>query len=173
MNHPIPAHFVSPGHVILPPQATILQAVATWGIVATCYHPRTKQGGMAHFLYPKRRPDRPSNALFAAPALATLIRHFSANWGKDQLEIHLIGAACYEGASHHLRLASGDLIKASQEIMKLLQVRHYDTDFAGRRARRILFNSATGELIVAKVDKVRREDWMYSLNGPILRNRSK
>lgn len=128
---------------------------------------------MAHFLYPKRRPDKPSSALFAAPALATLIRHFSGQFGKDQLEIHLIGAACYEGASHHLRLATGDLSKASQEIMQLLQIRHFDTDLGGRRARRVIFNSATGELIVAKVDKVRREDWMYSLHGPILRNRSK
>lgn len=168
---PISAKFVSPGHVLLPSQPTVLQSVVTWGAIATCFHPRSGLGGMAHFLYPKRRPDKPSNALFAAPALVSLIRHFTSQFGKDQLEIHLIGGACYEGASNNLRHASAEVVQAAHEIFKLLQVRHFEEDIGGRRARRVIFNTHTGELITAKVDKVRREDWMYSINGPIIRNR--
>jgi chemotaxis protein CheD len=161
--------FVGPGQLIVPHGDTPVSSVVTWGILVTCFHEKSGEGALAHFLYPRRHSNGPSSALFAAPAIVTLIRHFTSRYSKDSLDIHVLGGAYYDGASNELRHVAEENIHVAKEILEILKIKRYCIDVGGKRARRVLFQPTTGELLVAKVEQARREDWMYNKNGPILR----
>jgi chemotaxis protein CheD len=163
------AQYIGPGHVEVPIHAQTLMTVVTWGACLTVYHQRIKLGGMACFIYPRRSRSTDRSPLFAAPAMVSLVRHFLSQFGKEGLEITLIGGACYEGSSKHLKDLAQNNIETAREILKTLGIKHWDEDIGGKRARRVLFQTGTGELLVARVDQVRKEDWMFHRNGPVQR----
>jgi chemotaxis protein CheD len=168
---PSTSRYIGPGFVEAPMEPQLLMSVVTWGVCLTVYFPRLKQGGMACFLYPKRSHPHERSPLFAAPAVVSLVRHFQAIAGREHMEITLIGGAAYEGCSKHLRDIAQMNLENTREILRHLGVKNWDEDVGGRRARRVLFHTGTGELVVARVDQVRKEDWMFQRGGPVQRRR--
>jgi chemotaxis protein CheD len=154
-------NYINAGSVFVPGRASAIRTVVTFGVVVTVFHAKKRKGGLAHFIFPKRSTQGDSNALYCAPALVTLIKSFKDLGPVSELEVHLIGGAHYRGAQNVIRKCASENIEVAKEVLALLGVRHYEQDLGGKRARRMMFNTFTGELAVARVDQVRREDWAF------------
>jgi chemotaxis protein CheD len=125
---------------------------------------------MAHFLYPRRRAGE-STPLFAAPALVPLLRHFTNrdNYTRGDLEVHLFGGAFPEGAGDDYRKTCRQNIEVADELLTKEGVELTGRDCGGWRGRKIIFDTCTGELILAKVGTVRQVDWIMTGLAPVER----
>lgn len=153
--------YITAGSVFVPGRSSAIRTVVTYGVAVTVFHSKKRKGGVAHFIFPKRGTQGDSNALYCAPALVTLIKSFKELGPVSELEVHLVGGAHYRGAQNAIRRCANENIEVAKEILSLLGIKNYEQDLGGKRARRMMFNSFTGELVVARVDNVRREDWAF------------
>jgi chemotaxis protein CheD len=162
--------FLKPGTVLVPQSSSMIQTVVTYGVAISFYDKVKKVGGMAHYLYPIREKDKPSTALYAAPAISVLLSaFFTENVRPEDLEIHIYGGANPDGASIGYINHTRENLKVAREILFAKNILLFEESIGGSRGRKIMFNSETGEVVVAKVDGIRSVDWMIHPDGPIER----
>lgn len=150
---------LDPGYVCLPALPTRLCVVVASGVAVTMYDRTRRFGGMGHYSHPKRIGEE-STSIFAAPALVEMVNLFtSAGSSVDDLETFVYGgsdnpdAPGFDPGRGFLNLRFG------YEILEKLGVRVSGSDIGGRFARKLVFCTATGESVVAKVTAVRSDDW--------------
>jgi chemotaxis protein CheD len=151
--------FIQQGYVSVVPEPCSLVSVVATGIIVTAYCPDRGLGGLCNFSHPRRIGGQ-STAVFAAPSIYTLVTLFREHGIKPhQLEAQIFGGA--ENPSHQRhrdRLATDNCLVA-QELLEKFGIPIVSKEVGGKRARKIIFHSGTGETIIAKVSKVRDEDW--------------
>lgn len=147
------------GAITVPEKASWVATVAASGIVVTMYDNVRKVGGITHYTHPIRQKGL-SNPRFAAPAIVGLVQKLEARGCKKaSLEVHFYGAADNYIAPRYTANISQKNIEIGEEVLQKLNMKLNCKDIGGNRARKIMFNSLTGETVVAKVNKVRSEDW--------------
>jgi chemotaxis protein CheD len=114
---------------------------------------------MGHYIRPVRE-DGFSTAMFAAPAIVTLAEMmFAGGSAASDLEAHLYGGANNsEAARFEPELAERN-VWSGEEILAKLGIAIASRDVGGKRGRKVIFHSVTGETVVARVDRVRASDW--------------
>lgn len=151
--------FVQPGYVLVPAREMQLATVVTSGIAVTLFDETKKSGGLGHYIRPLREAGL-STAMFAAPAIVSLLEMLlSRGAQKELLEAHLYGGATNPGSSRYEKGLAEKNVEIGIEVLTRLKVRLASQDTGGQRARKLIFNSGTGEFVVARVDNVREADW--------------
>lgn len=151
--------YMDAGAITIPEKPTWIATVAASGIVVTVYDSIRKLGGVTHYTHPIRQKGL-SSPRFAAPAIVGLVRKLEAKGcKKESMEVHFYGAADNNIAPRYKSGFSQKNVEVGEEVLKKLNMSINCRDIGGRRARKIMFNSTTGETVVAKVNKVRSEDW--------------
>ncbi|MFZ5570557.1 MAG: chemotaxis protein CheD [Thermodesulfobacteriota bacterium] len=157
-------HFVKPGYVYVPAEPTQLRSVAASGIVVTMYDRRRNLGGMGHYIRPVRERGL-STAVFAAPALAALTSMFLETGSEiPDLETHFYGGAVNRQAAGYAPGVSEENVRVGLEILAKMNIGITSRDVGGERARKIVFHTGTGEIMLAKVEAVRASDWYPALD---------
>lgn len=157
-------NFVAPGHVFLPSSPTKLWAVIGEGVVVTIFDVKKKKGGMTHYSRPYREQGKPGTAMYAAPALITLVNMFTQLGSrKEHLEAQIFGGAYNPRHPDHASRIHEENIKVGGEILKKLKVAVTAKDVGGVRGRRLVLNTATGETASLKINKIRNNDWYIGL----------
>ena len=158
-------YFISPGFICVPKEPTLLKAVVASGIVVTVYDHRLKIGGMCYYTHSRRKSSH-SSARFAAPSILSLIKIFEDYGCKnDDLEFSLYGGAINKNATDYIDGLSEDNVIVGKEILEKKGANLLVADCGGRMARKVIFNSHNGELMVARVHSVRDNDWYPSLTS--------
>lgn len=152
-------YFLEPGYVCVPREPMHLAAVVASGIVVTVYDRRMRRGGMGIYTHPRRCAEQ-STAVFAAPSITSLVMLFvDSGSSKSDLEAHLCGGAVNSSSPFFVRGQSEANVQVGEEILLKLGVDVAGRDVGGRMPRKVVFHSATGEIVIAKVHGVRRTDW--------------
>ncbi len=152
-------YMVQPGFVCLPAQPTRLGIVVGSGVALTIYDARRRRGGAGHYLRPTREAGR-STPVYAAPAVVALVNLFLETGSRPpELEAFLYGGASNPDAPGYDPRQSRRNVELGRELLAKLRVPLAGEDVGGRRGRKIVFNTATGESVVAKVAKLRSSDW--------------
>lgn len=152
-------HFIKPGYVYMPAEQTQLRTVVASGIGVTLFDRGRKIGGMGHYIRPYREKGI-STAVFAAPALTALARMFmDTGSARSNLEAHFYGGAVNPQAAGYRPGVSEENIRIGIEILNKLGISIVGQDVGGERARKIVFHTGTGEIMLAKVEAVRASDW--------------
>ena len=160
-THPpvLPQVLIPPGFVCVPREGARLMAVIAAGVALTVYDRFRRMGGMGHYLHPRRRRGQ-SSALYAAPAIVTLIEAFLSTGSRPgDLETAIYGGAENPGAPGYEPGRGRANVAAACEVMRKLGISPGSMDTAGRRARKIIFHTATGESWIARVSRSRAGDW--------------
>ena len=157
--------YVQPGVLCLPAKPTRLCTVVASGVAVTIFDREKRFGGMGHYSHPLR-VNGESTPRFAAPALVGLVGMFTAAGSSLQdLETFIYGG------SENPDIPGFDMnrgtynLRSGLEILEKLGVRVSGSDVGGRFARKLVFYSATGESMVAKVTAIRSEDWYPDPQG--------
>ncbi|SKA89784.1 chemotaxis protein CheD [Paucidesulfovibrio gracilis DSM 16080] len=148
------------GYVCVPAEPSRLCAVVGAGAVVTIWDRRRAVGGMTHYARPFRDPGGPSTAIFAAPAIVTLVRMLlKGGSNAPDLEAHLFGGADNPEAPGYASGMAEDNVRVGLEILEKLHVTRVQRDTGGQRGRKVVFHTATGEVMLAKVERIRGTDW--------------
>ncbi len=161
--------FVKPGFGLVPHVGDRLWSVVGSSVVVTL-HDRTRTlGGMSHYFRPFRLEGRPATSIYAAPALAWLIRQFlQMGSRREDLEAQIFGGAENRLAAEYEPGLGAENVRAGREILEQQRIEIGTMDVGGSRGRKIIFNCRTGESVVARVDKIRVSDWYPRLGRPSL-----
>ncbi len=154
---------VFPGYVCVPQKATFLKAVVASGIVITLYDTVSHIGGMCYYTHAIRENNN-SSPRFAAPAILSVLQLMEKGGATRQnIECYIYGGAVNEEALRFSAGASEANVRVGKEILTKAGITSYISNTGGGLGRKIIFNSGTGEAIVATVNSVRKSDWYPSL----------
>ncbi|MEF2144741.1 MAG: chemotaxis protein CheD [Desulfovibrionaceae bacterium] len=115
---------------------------------------------MANYARPYREKGVPSTAKYAAPAIVTLVRMLLESGSVvADLETHLIGGGSNPEAEGYQEGLGDQNVKVGLELLDKLNLSSVDMDVGGNWGRKVVFHSATGELVLARVERIRSSDW--------------
>ncbi|MBD3166809.1 hypothetical protein GF324_09435 [bacterium] len=153
-------YFLKPGFIFFAAEPTMILSVLGSSVAITLYDPVRRIGGMNHYIYPRLEEQARATALYAQPATLQLLRMFRRTGSPLQhLQAHLMGGAYKPGAAAEIRKLGEQNVDIARDMLKRYQIPILGTDTGGPWGRKIVFNSATGEVVIAKVHKIRESDW--------------
>ncbi len=149
-------YFLNPGYIFVSQEPHLIHTVLG-SCVAVClwdsYH---NFGGMSHYIYSKALgTDR--NVKFGEVAIPYLIKLMLGFGAKEsQIKAHIAGGGEHPDFKSMIGAENADLAD------KLLADHHIEVlsrDVKGQYGRKVVFNSGTGEILIYKINKIRKDDW--------------
>ncbi len=155
-------YFLKPGFIYFAMRPTLIYTVVGSGVAILLHDKRRQLGGMNHFVHPMLESGEKATALYARPATLQLVKMFRSK-GSDaaKLEAHLYGGGYPDWSDSKLKGIGEKNLDQAKELMDRMKIPVVGTDTGGTWGRKIVFNSASGEVVVAKVNKIRNADWFY------------
>ncbi|MCG8551218.1 MAG: chemotaxis protein CheD [Desulfobacterales bacterium] len=151
-------YFLKPGYIIVPDQPTIISTVLGSSVAVSLYDKRRKKGGMNHFLYPFVEIPQKATAQYGNVAIPTLIKMMGvAGVPVSDLEAQVFGGA-FDHTSCEKNIGKENLVAATQQLARH-RIKVVSRDIGGELGRKIVFNTHTCEILVLRVDRLRRSDW--------------
>lgn len=125
--------------------------------VAVClWETHRKFGGMNHYIFSNVIGKDPvvKYGEVAIPYLIKLMLGFGAK--KSQMKAHVIG-----GAEHpEFRSPVGaENVELAEKLLAEYGIEVVSRDTYGQFGRKVIFNSGTGEVLIHKLNAIRKDDW--------------
>lgn len=152
---------VEPGFVYATKEKTFFFATIGSGIVITLYDRVKKIGGICYFVYPLRKNKKDSNPMFACPALVGLLNMFiEFECDFRNVEACIIGGAENKMHPYYKPQLAAKNIKVAKELLDIKNIHIDVVDVGGtNRGRKMIFNSYTGEILIARLNNIKKETW--------------
>ena len=127
--------------------------------VAVClWDQKRKVGGMNHFQFPSTAEQKEATAIFGNVATFALIRMMIKEGSKvKHLEAQIFGGANDPRLS--LKNVGHENVRTARKILAQARIRIVSEDIGGEKGRKIVFNTATNEVAILRVEKLRKGDW--------------
>jgi len=149
--------FLQPGFIVVPNEPTVLISAVGSGIAITIYDLEKKYGGMAYFV---RASGLKPSPFFAKPAIVGILNIFLKRGSNiKNLEAHFYGGASNSNINTFNKNVARENIDIVKKLLTDNDISITGVDIGGKLGRKIAFNSSTGEVIVAKIKKIRESDW--------------
>lgn len=159
-NTEIAEYFLKPGYIYFTSEPTVISSVLGSCVAITIYDRSNCVGGMNHFAFSNLEDGASPNALYAKPATFHLIRLFSrAGSDISTLEAQIFGGGMPEDYDSSAPDIGGDNLKAAMGMLDFFGIKLVGSDIGGHYGRKVVFNSSTGEVFIAKVNRIRQSDW--------------
>ena len=154
--------FLQPGTIIVPSKPTKIFSVVGSGVIVAIWEKRLKRGGLCHFTKPIREDKSIVSYKFALPSILGVISHLEKSGGKViHMEASVFGGSEKFGAKNYKPLLGKKNVDTAIEILNRKNIEIVTNDTGSNRGRKVMFNSETGESIVAKVNSLREDDWYF------------
>lgn len=151
-------YFLRPGFIYLPDRPTTISTVLGSSVAVSLYDRSLKTGGMNHFLFPYINGREKTTAFYGNVAVLTLIRMMAGNGSKiPNLEAQVFGGAFNAEVSK--RDIGRDNLRAARHMLSRQKIKIISEDVGGELGRKIVFNTATYEIGILKVGRLRESDW--------------
>jgi len=160
-------YILKPGFIFFACEPTMILTVLGASVAVTFYDRKQKCGGMNHFIFPWMKPEIQPTAVYAQPAVVQLLRMFRDSGSSiDNLEAHIIGGGTPEEVDEEQATIGINNVEAAVHMLDNYNIPIVGQEVGGRHGRKVLFNTKTGELVIAKVEKIRKNDWYPDLSKP-------
>lgn len=158
-NQPVTrTYFLRPGFIYLPERPATISTVLGSSVAVSLYDKSLKTGGLNHFLFPYVGDREKTTTLYGNVAVLTLIRMMVDNGSKlSKLEAQIFGGAFNH--EHSKRDIGKDNFKVARNILSSKKIKIVSEDVGGEIGRKIVFNTATYEIGILKVERLRKSDW--------------
>lgn len=138
----------------------LLSAVVGSGVALSVFDTKRRCGGMSYYIRPIRKTRADTSTMFACPSIVGLLNMLLGSGSKRRhLEAQLYGGAENRSIKGCIRNIGRHNIRVAMEILRLKKVRIVGTGAGGSYGRKVVFNTSTGEVIIAKVGAIRDSDW--------------
>lgn len=154
-------YFLQPGFIFVSDRPHLIHTVLGSCVSVCLWDSANGFGGMNHYIY-GRSLRKTGGARYGDLSIPYLLRLIKEAGSKiEDLKAHIIGGA----ENPELNSAVGrENVQIAEEIMNRNGIRVVSRDTGGVLGRKVIFNNATGEILVYKVQSIRRNDW-YTYHG--------
>ncbi|HEX7151958.1 MAG TPA: chemotaxis protein CheD [Thermoanaerobaculia bacterium] len=137
--------YLHPGHIYTTSHATLISTVLGSSVAVSLWDPHTRKGGMNHFLLPAGEGPR-----YGTGAMAQLLDELLARGAVLECLIARIfgGASVMSGLTGPPKAVAMQNIEAAQEFLTARAIRFTAEHTGGRRGRKVLFHTGTGQAYV-------------------------
>ncbi|MBN1759972.1 MAG: chemotaxis protein CheD [Chitinispirillaceae bacterium] len=163
MNKAVTYH-LEPGFVYASAKGAVIRTVVG-SCVAVCLWDSGKQvGGMNHFVHPVTGRHDPRTTSYGNVALHVLVKMMRSEFGsrKSDLQAQIFGGA--SPMNMGIRSVGPENVAVARAFLGNLGIRIVSEDVGGNLGRKILFDTATGQAAVLKVQQLRGDDWVKSID---------
>jgi chemotaxis protein CheD len=151
-------YFLRPGFIYLPDKPTTISTVLGSSVAVSLYDRSIKTGGMNHFLFPHVQSRDKATSFYGNVAVLTLIRMMVGKGSKfSNLEAQVFGGAFNTEVSK--RDIGRDNLRTARHVLSSQKIKIVSEDVGGELGRKIVFNTATYEIGILKVGRLRESDW--------------
>lgn len=155
--------FLKPGYLLAHHEAMLVRCVLGTCVAVTMFDRHQGFGGMNHFLWPRLEDEGGSSTVMygnvAIPALCRLLVDMGA--GREALEAQIFGGATSREAMGRSGPRLGeDNLQMARRVLAHLEIPVVSEDVGGCRGRKVIYNTASNEVAVVKVDRLRATDWL-------------
>lgn len=157
-------YVVRPGYMVFSVEETRMTTVVADGLVVCIWDGTRACGGMSHFMFPMAEKREDATPVFGNAATIGLINLVeAAGCLRENLQAHILGGT--ESPSDPTHNIGERNALVARAILTNKGIRITSQDIGGTVARKILFNTFSGELAVLKVSRVRDTDWVVRPNS--------
>lgn len=150
---------VQAGHLAFSERPAFLFSVCGNGVIVTLRDRINCSAGMAHVVFPRLDSGVKPTNFHLDLALPALLRAMETMGSSDRrrLEAQILGGGHLDGVG---KKRAEDCVKKAREWLKDKCVQIVSEDIGGVLGRKVIFNSANGETLVVKTERIRRMDWL-------------
>jgi chemotaxis protein CheD len=154
-------YFLHPGYIFASQEPYLIHTVLGSCISVCLWDSENKFGGMCHYIYSSANNGERNGKYgeIAIPHLLNLM--FELGSKKNNLKAHIVGGGENKNFSSCIGSENAEL---AEKLVKRYDIDILTQDVRGQFGRKVIFNSGSGEILVYKINDVRRDDW-YENNG--------
>lgn len=156
---PVPLdYFLQPGYIFAPLQPATISTVLGSCVAVALHDRKRKVGSMNHFLLPVTPNGEKATARHGTASTIALIRMMvEAGSQIKNLEAQIFGGGHNpEFGRENIGLQN---IKVARKVLIQKGIRVVSEDIGGVLGRKVVFNTHKNEVVVLKVETLRRGDW--------------
>ncbi len=149
-------YYLEPGYIFASEAPYLIHTVLGSCVSVCIWDSEKKAGGMNHYIY-GRSGQGIRSARYGDVSTAYLIRLLlDMGCRKTYMKAHIVGG----GHNPELDSVIGDgNVAVAEEILRKNRIETVTSDTGGQTGRKLIFNNATGEILVYKGINIRRNDW--------------
>jgi chemotaxis protein CheD len=156
----IKKYFLQPGYIFTSEEEHLVHTVLGSCISVCIYDTVLKVGGMNHYMYDKPFKNE-RNARYGTIAIPYLIKLIKEMGSKSHnMRAHVVGGA-QNPEMGSISIGKNN-IEIAKRLLKIEGIKTITEDIGGEMGRKVIFNNTSGEILVYKVKKIRKEDWYES-----------
>jgi chemotaxis protein CheD len=157
-------YFLEPGYMYFSPTPLVISTVLGSSVGVCLWDEKNHYAGINHFVYPLTRDRLKATPQYGNVATAALIRIMEqAGCRRQHLIAHIMGGANPEETRQ--KTLGQQNAEVAEAILKRKGIRIVSQDIGGTMGRKLIFDTATGHIIVLKVHKIRKSDWITTEPG--------
>jgi chemotaxis protein CheD len=164
MNKAVTYH-LEPGFVYVSAKGAVIRTVVGSCVAVCLWDSRLMVGGMNHFIYPVTGRHDPRTTSYGNVALHVLVKMMHSEFGSRKVDLQ---AQMFGGASPMnlgKRSVGLENVAVGRAFLKNLGIRLVSEDVGGHLGRKILFDTATGQAVILKVQQLRSDDWVKKIGN--------
>jgi len=151
------SYFLHPGYIFASRQPHVISTVLGSCVSVCIWDPINNYGGMNHYIHAKPfKTEQTAN--FGSISIPCLIKMMVEMGSlKHSLKSHIIGGAT--NPQMNSSKIGQENIEIAEKLLKQNFIDIITMDTGGEMGRKVVFDSYTGEIVVYKVNNVRKCDW--------------
>jgi len=150
-------YFLQPGYIFASREPHIISTVLGSCVSVCVWDPLLNFGGMNHYIHSKPFKKSESTAQYGSVSVPYLIKMLTElGASKHNLKAHIVGGACHSSMNNCI---GKDNVAIAESILKKHYIEIVTMDIGGDMGRKVVFDSKTGEILICKVNSLRKSDW--------------
>jgi chemotaxis protein CheD len=152
----INTYFLNPGYIFVSQDPHLVNTILGSCIAVCLWDTGRKFGGMNHYIYSKVIGKEPNVRYgeVAIPYLVKLMLGFGAK--ESRMKAHIIGGGEHPEFRSPVGAENADL---AEKILADYHIQVVTRNTKGQFGRKVVFNSGTGEIMIYKLNSIRKDDW--------------
>lgn len=152
-------YYLEPGYIYCAKSRATVHTVVGSCVAVCLWDSQLSYGAMNHFVLPKVTDPKKATPRYGNVATAEVVNMMEkAGSKRTNLVAQILGGASPKPGQPE-SLGSRN-VSIAREVLQRKGVRIDSEDTGGTMGRKVVFDTATGHLMVLKVHKIRAEDWV-------------
>jgi len=151
-------YFLHPGCIFVSKEPYLVSTVLGSCVSVCIWDPILNFGGMNHHVHSKPFNKKDRSSQFGTIAIPYMIK-LLVNLGgvRGNFKAHIIGGS--QNPMMGSSLIGKENIAIAEKVLKENFIQIITVDTAGEMGRKVVFDTETGEIVVYKVNSLRKGDW--------------
>jgi chemotaxis protein CheD len=152
-------YFLHPGYIFASQEPHLIHTVLGSCVAVCLWDVEHKCGGICHYILSKSDKWERNGKYgeVAIPHLIRLMMELGSN--KADLKAHIVGGG--DNSSFHSPVGAENA-ELAEKLLKKNRIDVLTQDVRGQFGRKVVFNSGSGEILIYKINDIRKEDWYGS-----------